>query len=72
MKTFEQVWAELEKQGYQYGEDALTNVKLGWRLAIVAVLEAQLEEYNRSNPKVHPIPFPLDGTLVEELDKSDE
>lgn len=31
MKTFEQVWKETK---YQYGEDALENVKLGWELAI--------------------------------------
>lgn len=30
MKTFEEVW---EETGYQYGEDALENVKLGWELA---------------------------------------
>jgi hypothetical protein len=29
MKSFDQVWQET---GYQYGADALENVKLGWEL----------------------------------------
>ncbi len=31
-KTFEEVWAEKEKEGYQYGRDALENVRFGWEL----------------------------------------
>ncbi len=31
-KTFEEVWAEKEAEGYQYGEDALEQVRLGWEL----------------------------------------
>jgi hypothetical protein len=34
MKTFEEVWAEMESQGYQYGDDALEQVRLGWNLAL--------------------------------------
>ena len=30
--TFEEVWAEKEKEGYQYGEDALEQVRFGWEL----------------------------------------
>jgi hypothetical protein len=32
MRTFEQVWAEKEAAGYRYGEDALEQVRFGWRL----------------------------------------
>jgi hypothetical protein len=31
--TFEDVWALKEAEGYQYGEDALEQVKFGWQLA---------------------------------------
>lgn len=31
--TFEQAWAEKEAQGYNYGEDALENVRLGFYMA---------------------------------------
>lgn len=30
--TFEQAWAVKEKEGYQYGEDALEQVRFGWEL----------------------------------------
>lgn len=33
-KTFEEAWAEMEAQGYQYGEDALEQVRFGWNLAL--------------------------------------
>lgn len=32
MKTFEQAWAEKEAEGYQYGRDALEQVRFGWEL----------------------------------------
>lgn len=32
-KTFKEVWAEKQAEGYQYGEDALEHVRLGWELA---------------------------------------
>lgn len=32
MITFEEAWAEKEKEGYQYGGDALQNVKFGWEI----------------------------------------
>lgn len=32
MKTFEQAWAEKERAGYQYGHDALEQVRLGWEM----------------------------------------
>jgi len=31
--TFEQAWAEKERQGYQYGHDALEQVRMGWEMA---------------------------------------
>lgn len=30
--TFEEAWAEKEREGYQYGEDTLEQVRLGWEM----------------------------------------
>ncbi len=32
-RTFDQVWASMKALGYQYGEVALEDVRLGWELA---------------------------------------
>jgi hypothetical protein len=32
-KTFEEAWAEKEAEGYQYGEEALEQVRFGWDIA---------------------------------------
>lgn len=32
-QTFEEAWAEFEAAGFQYGEDALDNVRLGFEIA---------------------------------------
>lgn len=32
MKTFEEIWAQKEKEGYQYGREALEQVRFGWEL----------------------------------------
>lgn len=32
-ETFEDAWEQMKNRGYGYGEDALQNVRLGWRLA---------------------------------------
>lgn len=32
MRSFEEVWAEKEAEGYQYGHDALEQVRFGWEL----------------------------------------
>lgn len=32
--TFEQAWAQKESEGYQYGADALENVRFGWDIAM--------------------------------------
>lgn len=34
--SFEDAWAQKEAEGYQYGEDALEQVRFGWELAISA------------------------------------
>lgn len=31
--TFEEAWAEKEREGYQYGEDTLEHVRLGWEMS---------------------------------------
>lgn len=33
VETFEQAWAHMKAKGYDYGEDALEQVKLGFALA---------------------------------------
>jgi hypothetical protein len=35
--TFEEVWAEKERQGYQYGHDALEQVRFGWELCMAEI-----------------------------------
>jgi|GEM_PF-6244960 len=32
MPSFEEVWAKKEAEGYQYGHDALEQVRFGWEL----------------------------------------
>lgn len=34
--TFDEVWAQKKREGYSYGEDALEQVRFGWRLAMIA------------------------------------
>ncbi len=41
MKTFEEAWAEKERQGYQYGRDALENVHFGWAIREACEREAE-------------------------------
>ncbi len=41
MKTFEEAWAEKEKEGFRYGEDALEQVRFGWEIR--EGIEARLE-----------------------------
>ena len=36
--TFEECWADKEREGYQYGEDALEGVRFGWELAREGVM----------------------------------
>lgn len=37
LPTFDEVWGKKEAEGYQYGHDALTQVKFGYRLACEAL-----------------------------------
>lgn len=30
--TFDQMWDKYKERGYQYGEDALDNLRFGWRI----------------------------------------
>lgn len=34
MKNFKEKWEDKEREGYQYGRDALEGVRFGWDLAI--------------------------------------
>ncbi|WP_257556494.1 hypothetical protein [Sphingobium sp. CFD-2] len=45
--SFEQVWATKEAEGYQYGEDALEQVRFGWELAVAALFSATSTERGR-------------------------
>lgn len=40
MKTFKEVWAEKEAEGYRYGSDALDQVEFGWDLAMSTIIKA--------------------------------
>ena len=37
MKTFREAWKVKEQEGYQYGEDALEQVEVGWDIAITEI-----------------------------------
>ncbi len=39
-RSFDEVWAEKEQQGYRYGQDALEQVRFGWGIAQEIVLRA--------------------------------
>lgn len=45
MKSFDEAWKEL---GYEYGEDALESVKLGWELALKTVIASTKVEYTKT------------------------
>ncbi len=47
--SFDQAWKEKEKEGYQYGRDALEQVRFGWEIkeeAIKSTLKAQSSRIN--------------------------
>lgn len=52
LKTFDEAWAEMTRQGHDYGDDALEQVRFGWRLAMMAMLEAQLKEYQATRKQL--------------------
>jgi hypothetical protein len=46
MKTFKEAWAEKEREGYQYGGDALENVEFGWEIAQAEMRDAEASAWN--------------------------
>jgi len=40
--SFESVWAKQEEQGFQYGEEALQQVRFGWELALAQLSQVEL------------------------------
>lgn len=55
MKTFEEIWAVMKSKGYQYGSDALEQVKFGWELGLEALKEARqddLDEIKRLSEEI--------------------
>lgn len=42
--SFEQAWAQKEAEGYQYGHDALENVRFGWEIAVAALSQPSPDE----------------------------
>jgi hypothetical protein len=53
-KTFEQAWAKKQAEGYQYGKEALDNVRFGWEIAY----EVLAEELRDAIEKKHVGPLP--------------
>lgn len=44
LPTFNEVWAGKKREGYSYGEDALEQVRFGWKLAMIALGGAPADE----------------------------
>lgn len=61
-KTFEEAWAQKQLQGYQYGDEALQNVHMGWEMAQSNTDEiyariVELEPLDdEENPSAHYVP----------------
>ena len=49
MRTFKEAWKIKEQEGYQYGEDALEQVEVGWDLAIT-----EIARWLHTDPYEHP------------------
>lgn len=47
-KTFEEVWAQKEAEGYQYGHDALEQVHFGFELGLAYAAKLRAEEEPRA------------------------
>jgi len=47
MITFEEAWAKKEAAGYQYGQDALEQVRVGWDLAMEARADGMEFQFER-------------------------
>jgi hypothetical protein len=41
--TFQEAWATMEAKGYQYGEDALESVRVGWELGTLQLKAVQTD-----------------------------
>lgn len=48
MRTFEEAWSDKEKKGYEYGPDALENVKFGWEIALEELAAGNLADLVQS------------------------
>ena len=63
MKTFEEAWADKEAEGYQYGRDALEQVRFGWELALaardaeLATARAELKKRHDGDPSIPMTPY---------------
>lgn len=68
-RTFEQDWAIMKAQGYQYGEDALEQVRLGWELRANTrslnekIHDLYIEFCELSNPVREDCSYPLDAFI---------
>lgn len=49
MCSFQQVWDQKVREGYQYGPDALEQVKFGWDLAMQQIEKLQKERDDYSS-----------------------
>lgn len=50
LRTFEQAWADKEAQGFNYGQDALENVRFGWKIAMEELQQLQPTERIVADP----------------------
>jgi hypothetical protein len=48
VKTFKEAWAAKEREGYQYGGDALENVEFGWEIACAEMKVNEAEVWNEA------------------------
>lgn len=68
-RTFEQDWSIMAGQGYQYGEDALEQVRMGWELRANAISlnerirQVYIEFCELSNPVREDCPYPVDSFI---------
>lgn len=75
--TFEEAWAQKVKEGYQYGQDALEQVRFGWEIRQENELQERLSKIVSTGKvhvvKCHPEPFEnlWNGLKTHELRKND-
>ncbi|WP_286962733.1 hypothetical protein, partial [Cupriavidus sp. UBA2534] len=56
-RTFEQAWAEKERQGYKYGNDALECVRMGWDMACASKPHAAQQVQADAGAVAMPVAF---------------